>query len=127
MGVDAVLDLGSNSSNSNSNHAIVSCLGMGGRWLSSSDHLQVDPPLANQLWQRGASLCSVNEQAWVVSAARIGQFLHYLADVLALIDAKHLRPPPVQAFSFEKANDALALLLAASHQTRFAHKIVLHP
>ncbi len=68
---------------------------------------QIDPPEADALRLKGGAVCFVNAQAWLLSAARSGQFLHILADLMDQLAAKRLRPPDVRLFRLEQAADAL--------------------
>ncbi|ELT92123.1 hypothetical protein CAPTEDRAFT_199994 [Capitella teleta] len=67
-------------------HELLSCLGVGGRWVTSHSHLQLDPPDSWQLHLRRASLCFLSEHTWTLSPSQHGRLQHVLKDLLNQLD-----------------------------------------
>ena len=66
---------------------IVSCLAARGHWVTSQPDLQLDPPEAQQLFMKGASLHFLFEPIWTLSSAHQGDYLHILSSVMAKLEA----------------------------------------
>ena len=66
---------------------IVSCLAARGHWVTSQPDLQLDPPEAQQLFMKGASLHFLFEPVWTLSSAHQGNYLHILSSVMAKLEA----------------------------------------
>ena len=66
---------------------IVSCLAARGHWVTSQPDLQLDPPEAQQLFMKGASLHFLFEPIWTLSSAHQGNYLHILSSVMAKLEA----------------------------------------
>lgn len=52
---------------------LVSCLGVQGRLLTSTPNLQVDPPIARQIFLRGGTLAWIFPQQWIMGATQRGK------------------------------------------------------
>ncbi|KAK3915415.1 Quinone oxidoreductase-like protein 1 [Frankliniella fusca] len=65
-----------------SKHDIISCLAVGGRWVTCEPNLQLDPPNSKLLFLRCASVGFLCEQAWMLSHAQQGRYQHILMDIM---------------------------------------------
>ena len=63
-------------------HQIISLLGARGHWVTSQPDLQLDPPEAQLLFLKGASLHFLFPPAWGLSGAHIGDYLGALQLVM---------------------------------------------
>jgi len=91
-------------------HDLISCLGAGGRWVTSHHSLQLDPPDCRQLFLRGASVNFLFEHIWGVSAAQYGRLQHMMADLLDLVSNGDLKPHITRRVSMEEALQILPTL-----------------
>lgn len=73
------------------NHQLVSCLAAMGQWVTSQPHLQLDPPVAQLLFLKGGSLHFLFEPVWTLSAARTGDYLTILANVMDKLETGVIR------------------------------------
>ncbi|XP_066991034.1 quinone oxidoreductase-like protein 1 [Anabrus simplex] len=83
-----------------SKHDIISCLSVGGRWVTSKANLQLDPPNSRLLYLRCASVGFLFEQAWMMSSAQQGRYQHILMDIMEKVATKTIRPHIQQNISF---------------------------
>ncbi|EDV24482.1 uncharacterized protein TRIADDRAFT_56317 [Trichoplax adhaerens] len=60
-------------------HDIISCLAIGGSWITSQADLQIDPPDTEILYMKGASVGFIFEHAWTLSSSKQGCFLRILS------------------------------------------------
>ena len=63
-------------------HQIISLLAARGHWVTSQPALQLDPPEAQLLYLKGASLHFMFPPVWTLSAAQLGSYLGVLEQVL---------------------------------------------
>ena len=63
-------------------HQIGSLLAARGHWVSSQPDLQLDPPLSQTLYLKGASLHFMFPAVWTLSGAQLGSYLGVLEQVL---------------------------------------------
>lgn len=75
-----------------SKHEIITCLAVGGRWITAQQNLQIDPPDSEMLSLKSASLHYLFEQSWSLSKGAIGRYLHVLNDIMAKMSEGILRP-----------------------------------
>jgi Zinc-binding dehydrogenase len=73
-------------------HDIVRCLGVHGRWCSSSADIQLDPPDSRQLFMRGATLSYLFPQTWLLAPQYHGKYMHILSDLLENTSRGILKP-----------------------------------
>eukprot|EP00041_Stephanoeca_diplocostata_P031071 m.958298 g.958298 ORF g.958298 m.958298 type:complete len:370 (-) comp23879_c0_seq19:214-1323(-) len=98
LGVDGFIDAGDISDAAGAagdgptKHEVLSCLGVGGKWVTMVPNLQLDPPDAQLLYWKGCSVCFLNEHAWTLSGSQQGRFLHMLTDLMAKIERKVIQP-----------------------------------
>ena len=63
-------------------HQIISLLAARGHWVTSQPELQLDPPEAQILYLKGASLHFMFPPVWTLSGAQLGSYLGVLQQVL---------------------------------------------
>ncbi|XP_078699068.1 quinone oxidoreductase-like protein 1 [Branchiostoma floridae x Branchiostoma belcheri] len=90
-------------------HELLSCLGMGGRWVTCQPDLQLDPPDSSLLYLKGASLSFLFTDVWTLASSQQGRFLHILKDVMEKVANKTVRPCFEQPLSLENVPDAYRL------------------
>ncbi|XP_037281484.2 quinone oxidoreductase-like protein 1 isoform X1 [Rhipicephalus microplus] len=93
-----------------SKHDIVSCLAVGGRWITSKSDLQLDPPHSQMMFMKCASIGFLFEQAWILSSTQQGRYLHILMDIMEKVSSGVIRPNIHHTVSFESVPDALESL-----------------
>ncbi|XP_071818870.1 quinone oxidoreductase-like protein 1 [Apostichopus japonicus] len=117
LGVDCVLDSGVNmfpndfkeeglnpvkTSPLPSKHEIISCLAVGGRWITAQSDLQLDPPDSKLLFLKGASLHFLNPDVWTLSSSQQGRYLHILQDTMEKLAGGHIRPTISQRIALDQ-------------------------
>ncbi|PSN33621.1 Quinone oxidoreductase-like protein 1 [Blattella germanica] len=90
-----------------SKHDIISCLAVGGRWVTSNANLQLDPPNSRLMYLRCASLGFLFEQAWMLSSAQQGRYQHILMDIMEKVNTKTIRPNIHHTVSFDGALEVI--------------------
>ncbi|XP_062510893.1 quinone oxidoreductase-like protein 1 [Corticium candelabrum] len=73
-------------------HDIISILGFGGRWVTSTGQLQLDPPDSQFLFMKGAAVSFLFDNIWVLSGAQQGKYLHIIQDLMEKLQKEELRP-----------------------------------
>jgi len=115
MGVDIIIDNGvmmlnrtnvevddnDNRGRVPSQQDVINMLAVGGRWITSSNQLQLDPPNSRLLYMKCASLCFLFEHAWALSSARQGVYQHILMDIMEKVAEGTIRPNIHHTVSFE--------------------------
>ncbi|KAJ9597215.1 hypothetical protein L9F63_011937 [Diploptera punctata] len=91
-------------------HDIISCLSVGGRWVTSKANLQLDPPNSRLMYLRCASLGFLFEQAWMLSSAQQGKYQHILMDIMEKVNTKTIRPNIHHTVSFDGALEVIKSL-----------------
>ncbi|XP_075234070.1 quinone oxidoreductase-like protein 1 [Lycorma delicatula] len=79
-------------SNMLTNHEIISCLAVGGHWITTNPNMQLDPPHSQQLSLRCGTLGFLMDQAWLISGSFQGKYQHILMDLVEKISTYILRP-----------------------------------
>lgn len=117
LGVDCVLDSGVNMfpndlkeggpagelrSPHPSKHELISCLAVGGRWITGQKNLQLDPPDSELLYLKGASVHFLNPDVWTLSSAQQGRYLHILHDSMEKLFGGHIRPTIIQRIALDQ-------------------------
>ncbi|GLH01212.1 Quinone oxidoreductase-like protein 1 [Gryllus bimaculatus] len=82
-------------------HDVISCLAVGGRWVTSRADMQLDPPNSRLLYLRCATLGFLFEQAWMMSNAQQGRYQHILMDIMEKVASGIVRPNVHKVISFE--------------------------
>lgn len=93
-----------------SKHDIVSCLAVGGRWITSKNDLQLDPPHSRMMFMKCASLGFLFEHAWTLSSTQQGRYLHILMDIMEKVSSGVIRPNIHHTISLDAVPDALPTL-----------------
>lgn len=93
-----------------SKHDIISCLAVGGRWVTSKDNLQLDPPNSRLMYLRCASLGFLFEQAWMLSSAQHGKYQHILMDIMEKVATRTIRPNIHHTVSFDGVLEVIKAL-----------------
>lgn len=88
-------------------HDIISCLSVGGRWVTCEPNLQLDPPNSKLLFLRCASVGFLCEQAWMLSHAQQGRYQHILMDIMRKVGTGIIRPNIHHTVTFDGVKDAL--------------------
>lgn len=91
-------------------HDIISCLAVGGRWVTSQYDLQLDPPNSLQLYFRSASLSFVFDQSWTMSSAQQGRWLHIVEDIVKRLETSSLKAHISHLLPFSQALEFLKKL-----------------
>ncbi|NP_001002633.1 quinone oxidoreductase-like protein 1 [Danio rerio] len=73
-------------------HDLLTLLSVGGHWVTTEQHLQLDPPDSHILFLKAASLSFLNDEVWTVSRAKQGRYLHILKDVMNKLCMGTFRP-----------------------------------
>ncbi|XP_069686397.1 quinone oxidoreductase-like protein 1 [Periplaneta americana] len=93
-----------------SKHDIISCLAVGGRWVTSKANLQLDPPNSRLMFLRCASIGFLFEHAWMLSSAQQGRYQHILMDIMEKVATKTIRPNIHHTVSFDGAVEVVKAL-----------------
>lgn len=91
-------------------HELISCLSVGGRWITSQCNLQLDPPDSQMLFLKGASVCFLFQDTWTLSRAQQGRYLHILSDLMEKLLQGVIRPVIHHTVSIEDACSTLQQL-----------------
>ncbi|XP_029420751.1 quinone oxidoreductase-like protein 1 isoform X2 [Nannospalax galili] len=85
LGVDIVLDAGVRLYSKDDEpavklqlphkHDIIALLGVGGRWVTTEENLQLDPPDSHCLFLKGATVAFLNDEVWNLANAQQGKYL----------------------------------------------------
>lgn len=73
-------------------HDLLTLLSVGGHWVTTEQHLQLDPPDSHILFLKAASLSFLNDEVWTASRAKQGRYLHILKDVMNKLCMGTFRP-----------------------------------
>jgi len=128
LGVDCVIDNGAlrqddefkeqgdlscmGKRSSPSKHDVISCLAVAGRWITSLQDLQLDPPDSQMLYLKGASVSFLFEHSWVLSRGQQGRYLHILTDIMDKLSTSVIRPVIHHTVSLEDVCDTLQHLFS---------------
>ena len=72
-------------------HQLISCLAVRGQWVTSQPELQLDPPEAQLLYMKGASLHFLFEPVWTLSGGQQGHYLDILSSVMSKLEGGTLK------------------------------------
>lgn len=100
LGVDIILDSGVRlydeepeaQTKQPHKHDLLTLLSVGGHWVTTEQHLQLDPPDSHILFLKAASLSFLNDEVWTASRAKQGRYLHILKDVMDKLCMGTFRP-----------------------------------
>ncbi|KAK7902033.1 hypothetical protein WMY93_018802 [Mugilogobius chulae] len=113
LGVDIVIDSGVHLHKEEEKdfrphkHDLIDVLAVGGHWVTSHPHLQLDPPDSSYLHLKSASVSFLNPEVWTASSAQHGRYLHILKDIVDKMSTGILRPQPQEAFPLYEATVAM--------------------
>ncbi|XP_058952124.2 quinone oxidoreductase-like protein 1 [Pocillopora verrucosa] len=93
-----------------SKHDVISCLGVAGRWITSHQDLQLDPPDSQMLYLKGAAISFLFEHSWTLSKGQQGRYLHILQDIMDKLSNSVIRPVIHHTVSLEDACETLRQL-----------------
>lgn len=88
-------------------HDLIDVLAVGGHWVTSHPHLQLDPPDCSYLHLKSASLSFLNPEVWTASSAQHGRYLHILKDIVDKMSSGVLRPRPEELLPLYEATVAM--------------------
>lgn len=106
LGVDVLVESDSTIP-CHSKHDLISCLAVGGCWVTSRSNLQLDPPNSRQLYMRCASVAFLFEQAWLMSSVQQGRYQHVLLDIMEKISSDVIRPNIHHTVNFDEVAEAV--------------------
>jgi len=104
-GLDCILEL--NPMNSTSLTEIVSCLGLNGRYITSNSKLQIDPPISEALFLKGASISYLFDQSWILSSTQHGRYQHILKEIIDRVISGSLKTKIIGEYPQSKLNEAI--------------------
>ncbi|GAB6032841.1 hypothetical protein CHUAL_012043 [Chamberlinius hualienensis] len=96
--------------NNSSTYEIISILSVGGRWVTSTSDLQLDPPNSRTLHLKCASVGFLFEHAWTLSSGQLGHYQHILMDVMEKVADGTIRPNIHHTVPFESIPEAISRL-----------------
>lgn len=91
-------------------HDLIDVLAVGGHWVTSHPHLQLDPPDCSYLHLKSASLSFLNPEVWTTSSAQHGRYLHILKDIVDKMSSGVLRPRPEELCPLYEVSVAMETL-----------------
>jgi len=119
-GVDLILDLGcsqypidgyvENERILPPKYDVISCMAVGGRWITSQPDLQLDSNNSRLLWLKCGSVGYLNEHSWVLSPAQAGRYQHILLDIMEKLADRSLRPNIHHTVMLDGVPDAMKTL-----------------
>ncbi|NXP51483.1 QORL1 protein, partial [Heliornis fulica] len=138
LGVDIVLDAGvklystEDESTSKSRvlphkHDIITLLGIGGHWITTEKHLQLDPPDSNSLFLKGATVSFLNDEVWNLSNIQQGKYLYILLiipileDIMEKLSSSVFRPQLDEPIPLYEAK--VSMEMVQKNQARKRHVI----
>ncbi|KAI6654652.1 Quinone oxidoreductase-like protein 1 isoform X1 [Oopsacas minuta] len=86
---------------------ILSSLSLGGRWVTSQDNIQLDPPDTHTLFMKGASISFLFTDLWSLSGFNQGKYLHILSSLMGKLEANTIAPSRYNTVGFEALTDAI--------------------
>ncbi|KAK2710718.1 quinone oxidoreductase-like protein 1 [Artemia franciscana] len=118
LGVDLIVDFGpSHAINPKapdsidrkipSRNDIISCLAVGGRWVTSQIDLTLDATCSRLLYLKCASIGFLNEQSWVLCPTQASRYQHILMDIMDKLADRNLRPNIHHTVSLDAVPEAL--------------------
>lgn len=84
---------------------ILASLSLGGRWVTSQDNFQLDPPDTHTLFMKGASLSFLFSDIWSLSGFSQGKYLHILNSLMNKLEANTITPSKHSIVPFDAVND----------------------
>ncbi|NXA49072.1 QORL1 protein, partial [Nothocercus julius] len=121
LGVDIVLDAGVRLYSSEDEpalkaqllphkHDIITLLGVGGHWITTEKHLQLDPPDSHSLFLKGATVSFLNDEIWNLSNIQQGKYLYILLMVILHTKSNLSRPQLDEPIPFYEAKVSMEMV-----------------
>ena len=85
-------------------YQIMSSLSLGGRWVTSQDNFQLDPPDTHTLFMKGASLSFLFPDLLILSGSNQGRYLHIMNNLMGKLEADTITPSKYDKLEFEALN-----------------------
>uniref|UniRef100_A0A671LSZ5 Crystallin, zeta (quinone reductase)-like 1 n=1 Tax=Sinocyclocheilus anshuiensis TaxID=1608454 RepID=A0A671LSZ5_9TELE len=104
-------------------HDLLTLLSVGGHWVTTEQHLQLDPPDSHILFLKTASLSFLNDEVWKTSRAKLGRYLHILKDVMDKLCTGTFRPQLVDPVPLYEATVSMEMVQRKQARKRIAVKL----
>uniref|UniRef100_A0A672Q430 Quinone oxidoreductase-like protein 1 n=1 Tax=Sinocyclocheilus grahami TaxID=75366 RepID=A0A672Q430_SINGR len=104
-------------------HDLLTLLSVGGHWVTTEQHLQLDPPDSHILFLKAASLSFLNDEVWTTSRAKQGRYLHILKDVMDKLCTGTFRPQLVDPVPLYEATVSMEMVQRKQARKRIAVKL----
>ena len=98
---------------------ILSSLSLGGRWVTSQDNFQLDPPDTHTLFMKGASLSFLFSDIWSLSGFGQGKYLHILNSLMNKLEANTITPSKQNIVPFDALTNVTMNQFNFDSSTRF--------
>ncbi|XP_052459996.1 quinone oxidoreductase-like protein 1 [Carassius gibelio] len=131
LGVDIIIDSGVRLSEEDPEaqrhcphkHDLLTLLSVGGHWVTTEQHLQLDPPDSHILFLKAASLSFLNDEVWTTSRAKQGRYLHILKDVMDKLCTGTFRPQLGDPVPLYEATVSMEMVQRKQARKRIAVKL----
>ncbi|KAF4118430.1 quinone oxidoreductase-like protein 1 isoform X2 [Onychostoma macrolepis] len=104
-------------------HDLLTLLSVGGHWVTTEHHLQLDPPDSHILFLKAASLSFLNDEVWTTSRAKQGRYLHILKDVMDKLCTGTFRPQLEDPVPLYEATVSMEMVQRKQTRKRIAVKL----
>uniref|UniRef100_A0A671QI66 Enoyl reductase (ER) domain-containing protein n=1 Tax=Sinocyclocheilus anshuiensis TaxID=1608454 RepID=A0A671QI66_9TELE len=104
-------------------HDLLTLLSVGGHWVTTEQHLQLDPPDSHILFLKAASLSFLNDEVWTTSRAKQGRYLHILKDVMDKLCTGTFRPQLEDPVPLYEATVSMEMVQRKQTRKRIAVKL----
>lgn len=104
-------------------HDLLTLLSVGGHWVTTEQHLQLDPPDSHILFLKAASLSFLNDEVWITSRAKQGRYLHILKDVMDKLCTGTFRPQLEDPVPLYEATVSMEMVQRKQTRKRIAVKL----
>uniref|UniRef100_A0A8C1ULM5 Crystallin, zeta (quinone reductase)-like 1 n=1 Tax=Cyprinus carpio TaxID=7962 RepID=A0A8C1ULM5_CYPCA len=104
-------------------HDLLTLLSVGGHWVTTEQHLQLDPPDSHILFLKAASLSFLNDEVWTTSRAKQGRYLHILKDVMDKLCTGTFRPQLEDPVPLYEATVSMEMVQSKQTRKRIAVKL----
>ncbi|KTG45716.1 hypothetical protein cypCar_00008696 [Cyprinus carpio] len=104
-------------------HDLLTLLSVGGHWVNTEQHLQLDPPDSHILFLKAASLSFLNDEVWTTSRAKQGRYLYILKDVMDKLCTGTFRPQLEDPVPLYEATVSMEMVQRKQARKRIAVKL----
>uniref|UniRef100_A0A8C2JNC9 Crystallin, zeta (quinone reductase)-like 1 n=1 Tax=Cyprinus carpio TaxID=7962 RepID=A0A8C2JNC9_CYPCA len=104
-------------------HDLLTLLSVGGHWVTTEQHLQLDPPNRHILFLKAASLSFLNDEVWTTSLAKQGRYLYILKDVMDKLCTGTFRPQLEDPVPLYEATVSMEMVQRKQARKRIAVKL----